>query len=79
MVRVTIIGFWLSLTLGALGELWSEIQLLFPHSLDFHVAILYYEAIIGAQCCFVCRIGSYMLVAVLCLRGSQHTFQPLAL
>ena len=79
MVRVTIIGFWLFLTLGALGELWSEIRSLFPHSLDFHVAILHYEAIIGAQCSFVCRIGSHILVAVSCLRGSQYTLQPLAL
>ena len=47
MVRVTIIGLWLSLMLEALGELWLEIQSLFPHSLDFHVAILHYEAIIG--------------------------------
>ena len=79
MVRVTIIDFWLFLTLGALGELWLEIQSLFPHSLDFHVAILHYKAIIGAQCSFVCRIGSHMLVAVSCLRGSQHTLQPVAL
>ena len=79
MVRVTIIGLWLSLMLGALGELCSEIQSLFPHSLDFHVVILHYEAIIGAQCSFVCRIGSHVMVAVSCLRGSRHTFQPLAL
>ena len=79
MVKVTIIGLWLFPTLGALGELWSEIQSLFPYSLDFHVAILHYEAIIGAQCSFVCRIGSQMLVAVSCTRGSRHTLQPLAL
>ena len=79
MVRVTIIGLWLFLTLGALGELWSEIQSLFPHSLDFHVTILHYEAIIGAQCSFVCRIGSHIFVVVSCLRGSQHTLKPLAL
>ena len=33
MVRVAIIGLWLSLMLEALGELWSELQSLFPHSL----------------------------------------------
>ena len=44
-----------------------------------NVAILHYEAIIGAQCSFVCRIGSHMMVAVSCLRGSQHTLKPLAL
>ena len=66
MVGVTIICLRLFLILGALGELWSEIQSLFPHSLDFHVVILHYEAIIGAQYSFVCRIGLHMLINAGC-------------
>ena len=74
---------WSFLTLGALGELWLETNLLYPllgflsKSLDLHVAILHYQANIEAQFGTVCRIGSQMLVAILCLKGfSTHFSTP---
>ena len=74
MVRVTIIGLWLSLMLGALGELWLEIQSLFPHSLyltlPFYITVL----ILGLNLASVCRMCSHMLVEVLMFeRFSAHS------
>ena len=79
MVRVTIIGLWLFLILGALAELWLEIKSLFPHSLYLTLPIYITVLILGLNLASVCRMCSQMLVAVLCLRGSQQTLQPLAL